>query len=202
MKTQSHFTRATLLERVKNQNDSAAWEEFIELYKNYIYVIVRSMSIFEHDADDIVQQVTFKLWKNLCDYQYDPSRARFRTWVRTVTKNEVLSFIRKRKAEVSAFSEHDSRQELLYLDAIKLPEIDRIAEEEWKVFITNTALEVVQHYFSEPVLQVFMLSLDGLTPTEIAERNNMPRRTVYKYISRVKVCLIDEIDNLKHKLGG
>ena len=64
-------TRATLIQRVQNQHDEASWEEFVRVYRRYIYAIIRSMNISEADTEDILQQVLINLWKNLpkMDYQ-------------------------------------------------------------------------------------------------------------------------------------
>ena len=53
------------MDRIRDPQDSEAWKDFIELYKNYIYFIIRSMNIKPQAADDILQQVSLKLWKNL-----------------------------------------------------------------------------------------------------------------------------------------
>ena len=47
-----YVTRYTLLQRAQDQDDSVAWQEFIDFYKNYIYVIIRSMGINHHDCED------------------------------------------------------------------------------------------------------------------------------------------------------
>ena len=38
-------TRLTLIQRAQNPDDELAWNEFVEVYKNYIYVIIRQMGI-------------------------------------------------------------------------------------------------------------------------------------------------------------
>ena len=39
----SDDTRFTLIERVKQQYDEKAWKEFAEIYKGYIYAVIRGI---------------------------------------------------------------------------------------------------------------------------------------------------------------
>ena len=55
-------TRKTLLIRVKDQYNDDAWSEFSEVYKRYIYAIIRRMNINAVDADD--NDVTDDVEKN------------------------------------------------------------------------------------------------------------------------------------------
>lgn len=193
----TYVTRHTLLARIRDPQDSEAWKEFIDFYKNYIYVIVRSMNIKPHDADDILQQVTLKLWKNLPNHLHDPEKGRFRAWVSTVTKNTVISFIKKQQTRADKMDQAQKEEENTYLKGIKLPEIDNIAQKEWQVFVTNTALENLEDRFTVQAIQAFRMNIAGTSPEDIAKEIGVSRDSVYKYISRVKVRFIDEINYLR-----
>jgi RNA polymerase sigma factor (sigma-70 family) len=196
----TYVTRHTLLERIRDPQDSEAWKEFIDFYKNYIYVIVRSMNINPHDADDILQQVTLKLWKNLPEHLHDPSKGRFRAWVSTVTKNTVISFIKKQKTHFKKLDQAKQIEATNYLKDIKVPEIEKIAQVEWEIFITNTALENLEERFTEQAIQAFKMHVNGKSPEETSKDLGVSRDSVYKYISRVKVRFIDEITYLRQEM--
>ena len=196
----TYVTRHTLLARIRDPQDSEAWKEFIDFYKNYIYVIVRSMNIKPHDADDILQQVTLKLWKNLPNHLHDPEKGRFRAWVSTVTKNTVISFIKKQQTRADKMDQAQKEEENTYLKGIKLPEIDNIAQKEWQVFVTNTALENLEDRFTVQAIQAFRMNIAGTSPEDIAKEIGVSRDSVYKYISRVKVRFIDEINYLRQEM--
>ncbi|MCM8533646.1 MAG: RNA polymerase sigma factor [Lentisphaeraceae bacterium] len=198
--TRTYITRHTLLARIRDPQDSEAWKEFIDFYKNYIYIIIRSMNITPHDADDILQQVTIKLWKNLPNHLHDPEKGRFRSWVSTVTKNTVLSFIKKQKNRNEKMDQAEKEKSELYLNDINLPDIDAIAQKEWQVFVTNTAFENLTERFTPQAIEAFKMSINGFTPNEIAEKLTISRDSIYKYISRVKVRFIDEIAYLRQEM--
>lgn len=196
----TYVTRHTLLDRIRDPQDSEAWKDFIEFYKNYIYFIIRSMGIKPQDADDILQQVSLKLWKNLPNHLHDPQKGKFRSWVSTISKNTVLSYVKKQATQAEKLDQAKQKEELSYLDAIKLPEIDKIAQQEWEVFITNTALENLEERFTPQAIQAFKMHINGSSPEHSASKLDVSRDSVYKYISRVKVRFIEEIGYLREQM--
>ena len=88
-------TRLTLIQRAMNQEDEQAWNEFVEVYKNYIYVIIRKMNVSKDDCDDLLQQVFVKIWKGFEGFEYGKNRSKFRTWLVGVTHRAVIDYFRK-----------------------------------------------------------------------------------------------------------
>jgi len=196
----TYVTRHTLLDRIRDPQDSEAWKDFIDFYKNYIYFIIRSMGIKPQDADDILQQVSLKLWKNLPTHLHDPKKGKFRSWVSTITKNTVLSYIKKQESQAQKLDQAKQKEELTYLDAIKLPEINKIAQQEWEVFITNTALENLEERFTPQAIEAFKRHISGQAADQSAAELGVYRDSIYKYISRVKVRFIEEIGYLREQM--
>jgi RNA polymerase sigma factor (sigma-70 family) len=192
-------TRQTLIERVKNQHDDISWEEFVRVYQDYIYAIIRRMGISEHDADDLLQQVLINLWKQLPEMDYDGIK-RFRSVLSTVTKHRVIDFIRKRSSDAIRLEEAGKDETQVYLDRISLSEIDTIAEREWEVHLTNLAIEKVEPLFSGQAVKVFRMSLKGLSIAEISMAVGLKENSVYRLRNRVKVRLVQEIAQLRKEL--
>jgi RNA polymerase sigma factor (sigma-70 family) len=192
-------TRATLIQRVQNQHDDASWDEFVRVYRRYIYAIIRSMNISEHDTEDILQQVLINLWNSLPKMEYQKI-IRFRSWLSTVTKNCVTDFIRKRIRDANRLEKAGKDDTLTYLKTIRLPEIDAIAEREWEVHLTNLALENIEPLFSGKAVEAFRLTLQGKSVEEIAEELDIKKNSVYRLKNRVKDRLIQEIVHLRATL--
>lgn len=192
-------TRATLIQRVQNQQDDASWEEFVHVYRRYIYAIIRSMNISEHDTEDILQQVLINLWNSLPKMDYEKIN-RFRSWLSTVTKNCVTDFIRKRTREAKRLEKAGQDDTLTYLKAIRLPEIDAIAEREWEIHLTNLALENIEPLFSGKAVDAFRLTLKGKSVEEIAATLDLKENSVYRLKNRVKERLIQEIRHLRDEI--
>ena len=192
-------TRVTLIQRVQNQQDEQSWEEFVRVYRRYIYAIIRSMNISEHDTEDILQQVLINLWNSLPKMDYEKIN-RFRSWLSTVTKNCVTDFIRKRTREANRLEKASKDDTLTYLKAIRLPEIENIAEREWEIHLTNMALENIEPLFSGKAVDAFRLTLQGKSVEEIARELDLKENSVYRLKNRVKERLILEIRHLREEL--
>jgi len=192
-------TRETLIQRVQNRHDEQSWEEFVCVYRRYIYAIIRSMNINEHDTEDILQQVLINLWNSLPKMDYTRIN-RFRSWLSTVTKNCVTDFIRKRTRDAQRLEKAARDETLTYLRTIRLPEIGKIAEREWEIHLTNMAMENIESFFSGKAVDVFRLSLKGLSVEDIARELNLKENSVYRLKNRVKDRLIQEINRLRQEL--
>ena len=157
------------------------------------------MNISEYDSEDLLQQVLITLWSKLPETDLKQIK-RFRSWVAAIAKNCVIDFIRKRTREAKRLETAALDETISYLNAIRLPEVDSIAEKEWKLHVTNLAFKNIESLFSGHALEVFQLSLQGVETCEIATRLGLKERSVYQLKGRVKIRLIDEIERLRSEL--
>lgn len=192
-------TRQTLIQRIKANPDEQSWEEFLRIYNPYIYAIIRNMNISPDDAEDVAQQVLIKVWKGIGKVEYSPVRL-FRNWLSTVTSNCVKDFIRKRAKDAERLEQASRDDTLTYLNAIALPDIDRIADREWGTHLANLAMERIEGLFSGKAIQVFMMSLEGVGVPEIAREMGLKDNSVYRLKNRVKERLAKEIELLRSEL--
>ncbi len=195
----SYNTRRTLIERVKNQHDDDSWGEFVQVYQDYIYAIIRRMGINQHDADDLLQQVLLNLWNTLPQLDFDRIK-RFRSVLSNITRHRVIDFMRKRGNEAKRLEKTAQEEILHYLSTLNLSEIDVIADREWKIHLTNLAIEKVAPRFSGQAVNIFRMSLKGLGVKEIASELGLKENSVYRLRNRVKACLIEEVDRLREDL--
>lgn len=63
-------------------------------YQERVYWHVRKMVIDHDDADDLVQEIFVKVWKNLDKFRED---AKLYTWIYRIATNECLNFLRRKK---------------------------------------------------------------------------------------------------------
>ena len=89
---------------------------------------------------------------------------------------------------------------LTYLQMIRLPEIDTIADREWEIHLTNLAIKKIEPFFSNKAVETLRLSLKGLSVEEIAAKLELKGNSVYRLKSRVKIRLIEELALLREEL--
>ena len=188
-------TRKTLLLRVQNQYSDDAWTEFSEVYKHYIYAIIRGMNIKAADADDIVQKIMMRLWKKLPEMSYDEQKS-FRAFLAVVTKNEVLRFIEHRKRQMN----RDQNAYGDYLSTIRLPEIEQIAQKEWEIYLTSRSFEALAKDYEEKAVEGFKMCLKGAGVDEVADAMGMEEKAVYNLRFRMKERFAKEIAKLRQDL--
>ncbi len=89
-------TRPSLLVRLADRADQAAWLEFAEVYSPVIRRLALRRGLQPADADDLTQQVLTSVSKAIDRWQNDPARARFRTWLHRVAQNAIINALSRR----------------------------------------------------------------------------------------------------------
>ena len=84
-------TRPSLLIRVRDPADKAAWQEFVEIYRPVILRLARQKGMQAADAEDVAQEVLAAVAKAVEQRAHDSTRARFRTWLNRVANNAILN---------------------------------------------------------------------------------------------------------------
>jgi RNA polymerase sigma factor (sigma-70 family) len=92
-------TRASLLLRVRDPTDQAAWHEFVEIYRPVIIRLALHKGMQQADADDVAQIVLTAVAKAIEQREHDPKRAKFRTWLRQVAHNAILNALTRRRPD-------------------------------------------------------------------------------------------------------
>ena len=192
-------TRQTLLKKIQDQDDQQSWEEFIEIYKNYIYAIIRKIGVPADDVEDIMQRIMLKLWKQLPKMDTYEIR-RFRGYLSKVVQNSIFDFIKiktQQSKKIDLLIAHPDASSLRTNDS---PEIHEIAQKEWEQYLSNLALKNISEQFSGNAIEAFKMSMQGETLEDIALHLDIKSHSVYRLRSRVKERLIKEIRRLRLEL--
>jgi RNA polymerase sigma-70 factor (ECF subfamily) len=98
--TNPHCTQAEvpLITRAR-QGNSEAFSELVWMHSRLIYSVSRRILKNHADAEDNMQDVLFKMFKNIRRFQ---GHSRFSTWLVSITINEALMKIRKENSAHAA----------------------------------------------------------------------------------------------------
>jgi RNA polymerase sigma-70 factor (ECF subfamily) len=105
-------TRASMLVRLRDPRDGAAWRQFVDLYGPLVYGYLRKQGLQDADAADLSQDVLGAVSGAVGRLEYDPARGAFRNWLFTLVRNR-LSNWRREQAHRARGSGDTATHELL-----------------------------------------------------------------------------------------
>ncbi|RZF59532.1 RNA polymerase sigma factor [Sphingobacterium corticibacterium] len=82
-----------------------AFGHLLQKYQQKIYWHVRRMVIDHDDADDVVQDIFIKVWRNLEKFRED---SQLYTWLYRIATNECITFLNRKKQKQSMSLDDDS----------------------------------------------------------------------------------------------
>jgi RNA polymerase sigma factor (sigma-70 family) len=181
-------TSISLLERLRKPDDQEAWSYFVHLYTPLLYFWFRRSKLSIDETEDLVQEVFATLVHKLPGFTYDPSR-RFRGWLWTVAINK----LRERRRQPGSIAAGQ-------IDPNLLEGADTIAEfteEEYRRFITDRALQLMQKDFEPTTWRAFWEHVpNGRTAPEVAAELGISIGAVYAAKTRILGRLRNELQGL------
>jgi RNA polymerase sigma-70 factor (ECF subfamily) len=183
-----HTTSPSLLERLRQPLDEAAWKRFVDLYTPLLFFWVRRLGSRGSDADDLVQDIFALLVRKLAEFRYDP-RQRFRGWLWTVTVNKCRE--RRRRDGMAA---HPGDGQLSDLAGPNPAE--EFDEAEYRQYVAHRVARFIQEEFSPAIWKAFWECVVADRPAaEVADELGTTENAVYLAKSRV-------LRRLRQELGG
>ena len=183
-------TSASLLVRLRDSHDQAAWARFVELYTPLIFYWARRTGLQEVDAADLVQDVLTIMLRKLPEFKYERSKS-FRGWLRTITLNKWRE--RKRRKALSVADV--SQSELLNVE--DPTDDDAFWESEYNQHLVSQAIRLMKSDFQPKTWEAcreFVFS--EKSADEVAAEFGVSVWTIYSAKSRMLKRLREELDGL------
>jgi RNA polymerase sigma factor (sigma-70 family) len=189
----SPMTRPSLLVRIRDQQDQAAWSQFVEIYAPLIYGFARKHGLQDADAADMAQDVLRAVLRGAGRLDYDPKRGSFRGWLFTVVRNKLRTFLTRRKNPAQG-SGDTGAHELLQQQPAPQEDVEALWSQEYERRLFSWAAEQVRGQVQEPTWQAFwQTAVDGKSGKEVAESLGMTVAAVYLCKGRVMAKLKEQI---------
>ena len=164
-------TSISLLHRVRNQSDAAAWDEFAELYYALIHRWLRSQGVQSQDADDVVQEVMTYVCGNIANFEHNGRPGAFRHWLRRVMVNRLHEFWKARRQKGGG---SPNLSELADQLADGRSGVSRVWRQEHNRCVLEHLMTAVRGRFQEQSLQAFRgLALEQRPAEDVAEELGM-----------------------------
>ncbi len=196
-------TSKTLLERLKDQDDHGAWQDFFDFYAGLILRFARYRGCSDTMSNDVLQETMLVLFKKMPDFQYDPAIGRFRSFLFRIVQGRVQDAFRREQRYMFYSSirqeKFPGRSQLLE-DGLDDPLEEW--EREWENNIFATALERVKRKVDGSTFRSFRLYvLEQKEVADVSEALGLDRNTIYQHKNRLMTMLRREVDGLRQELG-
>jgi RNA polymerase sigma-70 factor (ECF subfamily) len=187
-------TRASLLVRLRDPRDGAAWGEFVELYAPLVYGYLRKQGLQDADAADLCQDVLGAVAGAAGRLEYDPARGTFRSWLFTVVRRKLSNWRRARRCRPRAPDGSEARR---LLEECPAPaEADWEAAWQWRLLVW--ACGQVRRDVTGSTWQAFWRTfIDGQPSRQVAADLGLSVPAVYLARSRVLARLKDLVRSVE-----
>ncbi|HAV65250.1 MAG TPA: sigma-70 family RNA polymerase sigma factor [Verrucomicrobiales bacterium] len=176
-------TRATLLLNLRDVENHAAWERFVDLYTPLIFQFCRKRGLQEVDAADVAQEVMKAVAGAIQKFEYEPDRGGFRNWLFTVTRNKLKSFWDRRQRQPAAMG-GTTMMQLIQEQPGSSEELDW--DHEYRLRMFHWAADRVRAEFKVPTWEAFWKTAVQNQPIgEVARALGLTEGAVYIARSRV-----------------
>ena len=181
------LTRRSLLLRLRDPHDEAAWTDFVDLYAPLVYGYARKQGLQDADAADLTQDVLGAVAGAVGRLEYDRERGLFRNWLFTVVRRKLSNWRRRERPRAAGVLVNHDR----LLQQCSAPGTASSAwEDEWRQRTFAWACEKVRGEVSAGAWQAFWrTAIDGKSAKQAAAEVGMTLMAVYQARSRIRARL-------------
>ena len=176
-------TSKTLLRRVRDPEDRAAWHEFFAIYAPLLENYARAHGLSAGDAEEVRDQCLEVIARKMPDFEYRApapgTRGGFQGWLYRIAKGKIVDLLRKPSTRQVETGE---------LGGLVDPEPgpDELWDRHWRGEHLRYALAEVKRRESPASYGAFeLLLVEELSVPEVCARLNLNANQVYKAKSRV-----------------
>ncbi|HEX3855871.1 MAG TPA: sigma-70 family RNA polymerase sigma factor [Verrucomicrobiae bacterium] len=199
-------TRESLLSRLKDWKDDESWREFFSIYRKLIFSFAIKSGLSEQESEDVVQETVISVTKTIKDFQYDPNRCSFKSWLRHLAQKRIADCFRKRSREPlienSAPNETRKTPVIERVPDSSAANFDALWEEEWQKELLEAAVARVKNQVSAEQYQMFdFYVLKKMPVGKVAMVLGTNAAQVYLAKHRISKLLKKEIGRLEEKMS-
>jgi RNA polymerase sigma factor (sigma-70 family) len=194
-------TRRSLVLRLRDLDDQAAWAEFVDLYEPLIYRLARAKGLQDADAQDLCQDVFRAVASAIERWDPDPAKGKFRGWLFRIARNHCVDFLAGQKRPGRG-SGSTSIHEMLAARPAGDAGAEAVFAAEFRKRAFHWAAGQVRHEFQESTWQAFWRTgVENRPIAAVAKELGMSEGAVYVARSRVLARLRSRVEQLTEDSG-
>jgi RNA polymerase sigma factor (sigma-70 family) len=167
------------------KGDQQAYAELVGRYQHYVFTLALKYCQNREDAEEVAQDIFIKVYRSLADFK---GTSKFSTWLYTITYNTSVTFLRKKKLNVSSI---DDERTFMQLESQESSFSANLVEQKTRVNRVNKAISQL----SPDDAQIITLFYKGdQTLEEIGRIMGMEPNTVKVRLHRARHKLKDKLE--------
>jgi RNA polymerase sigma-70 factor (ECF subfamily) len=196
-------TRQSLLERLRNLEDHAAWQEFFDTYWKLIYCAAIKGGLSDDEAEEVVQETVIGVARKMETFRYEPQTCSFKGWLMHVTRRRIIDHLRKRQTRPPSFvpikADTDTTETALQVpDAAAQQAFESMWDEEWEKNLVDAAMERVKQKVNPKHYQIFYLHhVKNMGARDVGQLMKVSAAKVYVVCHRVGRLVKREVEGLE-----
>ena len=177
-------TSSTLLEGLKDAQNSPAWEQFLARYRPMVASFAKRLGLGHADVSDVCQETMLAFAHGHREGRYDPEKGKLQKWLFGIAYHKAADLKRRHLKEIVVPDGTDSSG---FLQSIESPEDATVAwDEEWQRAVLRACLDEVARHVNPSTFKAFELSVFEEWPVaKVAEHLEMTPNAVYIAKNRV-----------------
>jgi RNA polymerase sigma-70 factor (ECF subfamily) len=187
-------TNHSLIERVQQLGDGAAWTEFLCIYQPVVLRMAKKRGLQDADAMDVMQQIFISVSRAIPKWKADPEQPPFRAWLTTVARNAITKSLVRRPRDLASGS-------TTMIDALsQIPAEQQETSEfdaEARIEIFRWAADQIRPEFTVETWSVFwQTSVEGQSVADVSKTTGRSAGAIYVARFRVLSRLKEKINEL------
>jgi RNA polymerase sigma-70 factor (ECF subfamily) len=192
LRDSTRSSSTSLIQGLKNQ-DEKAWQRLLDLYVPLVFSWCRRAGLQSEDCADVMQEVFRSVLGGIAGFRYVNPTDTFRGWLRTIARNKIRDYFRRRNAEPmgrGGTTAHQRFLDVAEIESATAPAADPMAG------LIHRGVNLIRAEFDERTWQAFWLTaVEKHSGTEAAELLRMSpgavRQAKYKVLRRLRQELGD-----------
>ncbi len=186
-------TRASLILRLANADDIAAWEDFTQIYRPLVLRLGLRHGLQAADAEDLAQEVFAAVAASVADWLERKDRGGFRAWLLRIARNATVNMLTRRTHRRWGVGGELGAEQLASLPADDAASHSEF-EMEYRRQVFQWAAAQVRETVAETTWDAFWLThVSDMSIEQAAARLGMSTAKVYVARSRVMARLRDRV---------
>ena len=187
-------TSESLILRLNDAQDAAAWNDFLAIYRPVVIRMARRRGLQRADADDLTQRVFMSVARKVGSWQPCTAEARFRTWLGRIARNAILNELTRGKPDRAVGG---GRDDALINQVPDRNELSSVLLLETHRQSMALAMSAVKPEFSTTTWKMFFqTAIEQRSVKETAEQFGRSSGAVYIARCRVMQRIREHLQNL------